>query len=337
MAIFLNILFLIVGLALLINGADFFVKGASSIAKKLKVSTMIIGLTIVSMGTSLPELAVSISTAISGSTDMSIGNVVGSNMFNMLVCLGVVALFSPVHMKASTRKIDFPFLIALTGILMIFGLDRFLDGVDKDFLSRTESILLLALLALYLYVTITNAKKSRKTFTPQTNDLNLPEGEVQEEEIKVLTTTQTILCLVLGLAAVVFGGQCVSTTSQFLAIKMGMSEGLVGLTIVALGTSLPELVTAVMAVRQGENDLALGNVIGSNIFNIALILGVVGVITQIDITTEMLTDIITLMGFTLVFISLCLTRNVLKKKEGIFLIFLYFAYMAFAIVRNYCF
>ena len=340
MEIFLNILFLIVGLALLIYGAEFFVSGASAIAKKLRVSAMIIGLTVVAIGTSLPELAVSISSAISGVTDLSIGNIVGSNMFNMLICLGVVAMFAPVKMKQSTKKIDFPFLITLTSILLIFSIDKYLDGLTFSFLSRTESILLLVILVLYMYVTISNARRTRKIFTPQENTLNLPEGEaVQKTEVKVkeLKIWQIILYVLGGIGAVIFGGECVSSTSQFLALKMGMSEALVGLTIVAISTSLPEFVTSIVAAKKGENEIALGNVIGSNIMNIALILGSVGVITQINISTSMIIDLLILFVSTIIFILMCLRKNELRKKEGFFLIAIYVMYIAFAIVRNYCF
>ena len=337
MTIFLNVLFLVIGLALLIKGADYFVMGASSIAKKLKVPSMVIGLTIVAIGTSMPELVVSISSAIKGSTDLSIGNVVGSNIFNMMVCLGVVAFFAPIKIKQSNKKIDFPFLIAVTGMLLIFGCDALLDGLGYNWLSRSESILLLVMLGLYVYVLVTNARKDRKKFLSQTNDLNLPEGETQEDEVKILKTWQTILCLIGGLAAVVFGGECVVSTAQYLAIQMGMSEALVGLTIVAMGTSLPELVTSIMASRRHENDLALGNVIGSNIMNIVLILGAVGTLAQVPISVEMLTDIAILFVFTAVFIVMCITKKSLNKKEGFILLSMYFSYMVFAIVRNYCF
>lgn len=340
MEIFLNILFLIIGLALLIYGADFFVSGASAIAKKLKVPAMVIGLTIVSIGTSLPELAVSISSAISGATDLSVGNIVGSNMFNMLICLGSVSLFAPIKMKQSTKKVDFPFLIALTTILLIFGLDMVLDGLGYSILSRTESILLLVLLVLYMFVTVSNARKDRKKFVEQENNLNLPEGETETKEQKKekeLKIWQILLYSIGGIAAVIFGGECVSSTSQFLALKMGMSEALVGLTIVAISTSLPEFVTSVVAAKKGENEIALGNVIGSNIVNISLILGMVGVIAQINISVDMIIDMAILLASTILFIIMCLRKNELRKKEGILLIVVYVLYIAFAIVRNYCF
>lgn len=337
MTIFLNILFLVVGMALLIKGADFFVSGASAVAERLKVPSMFIGLTIVALGTSLPELSVSVTSAISGSVDMSVGNIVGSNLFNMLFILGLISIFSPVPLSASTRKIDFPFLLVVTSFLLLFGLDMFLNGATANVLSRTESILFLSILILYLYILITNANKKRKEQIEQEKLLKKAESLSTEQNKKQMKVWQIILCLVLGLAAVVFGGECVSTTAQYLAIQMGMSEALVGLTIVAVGTSLPELVTSVVAAKKGENDLALGNVIGSNIMNISLILGSVSLIGQAPISTVILTDIAILLGTTIIFVILCSKKDALKRKEGIFLLSLYIAYIAFAIIRNYCF
>ncbi|MBQ7918149.1 MAG: calcium/sodium antiporter [Clostridia bacterium] len=337
MTIFLNILFLIVGMALLIKGADFFVSGASAVAERLKVPSLFIGLTIVALGTSLPELSVSITSAINGSIDMSVGNVVGSNLFNMLVVLGLISLFSPVPMSTSTRKIDFPFLIVVTAALLLFSLDTFLNGASSNVLSRTESILFLLILILYLYILISNANRKRKRQIKQEKYLKTAEELNAEQTKKQMKIWQIILCLVLGLAAVVFGGECVSTTAQYLALKMGMSEALVGLTIVAVGTSLPELVTSVVAAKKGENDLALGNVIGSNIMNISLILGSVSLIGQAPVSSVILTDVAILLGITIIFVILCSRKNDINRKEGVFLLSLYIAYIAFAIVRNYCF
>lgn len=248
MDIFLNILFLVLGMVLLIKGADFFVSGASSVAKKMKVPSLFIGLTIVALGTSLPELSVSVTSAFSNNIDLSVGNIIGSNLLNMLFILGLVAIFSPVPMSKLTKKIDLPFLIAVTGILMLFGFDSLLNGEKINILSRTESIIFLIILILYLYVLISNANRRRKRTLKQEKFLNISSSEQTDE--KPLKVWQIILCLIFGLAAVVFGGECVSTTAQFLAIKMGMSEALVGLTIVAFGTSLPELVTSVIAAKK---------------------------------------------------------------------------------------
>lgn len=335
MTIFLNVLFLVVGMVLLIKGADFFVNGASAVAKRLKVPAMFIGLTIVALGTSLPELSVSVTSAIGGSLDMSVGNIVGSNLFNMLFILGLVAIFNPVKMADTTKKIDFPFLIVVTGALFLFSLDMILNETAVNILSRTESIVLLIFVILYLYILVSNANKSRKLLLMDAKE----KGVVVEEkdEIKDYKVWQIIMFLIAGLAMVVFGGECVSTTAQYLAIKMGMSEALVGLTIVAVGTSLPELVTSVVAAKKGENDLALGNVIGSNIMNISLILGLVGTIGQAPISVEILTDMAILFGATIMFTILCVRKNDISKKEGIILFCTYLAYVAFTIVRNYCF
>ena len=336
MTIFLNVLFLVLGMAFLIKGADFFVSGASAIAKKCKVPSLFIGLTIVALGTSLPELSVSITSAISNNIDLSVGNIVGSNMFNMLLVLGLISLFSPVPMSASSKKVDIPFLIAITGALLLFGLDVTLNGATSNILSRTESILLLIILILYLYILISNANRKRKRQLKQEKYLKKEtlENDSQEKDLKIW---QIVLYVTLGPAAVVFGGECVSTTAQFLAIKMGMSEALVGLTIVAVGTSLPELVTSVVAAKKGENDLALGNVVGSNIMNISLILGSVGLISQAPISSIIVTDILILFVCTIFFSVICFKRNDISKKEGAFLLMLYIAYITFTIIRNYCF
>lgn len=339
MTIFLNILFLVIGMILLIKGADFFVSGASSVAKKLKVPSIFIGLTIVALGTSLPELSVSITSAISGNIDMSVGNIVGSNLFNMFVVLGIIVLVSPIPMNKSTNKIDFPFLIAITGALLLFGLDTILDGAGVNILSRTESIILLTLLILYLSILIFNANRTRKRkmkqeiYLKQNFDVQV-ETQPEEKDLKIW---QIILYLIFGLSAVVFGGECVATTAEYLAIQMGMSEALVGLTIVAFGTSLPELVTSVVAAKKQENELALGNVVGSNIINISLILGSVGLIAQAPISTVILTDLIILFVSTIVFVICCVQKAKISKPEGILFLCIYTAYLIFAIVRNYCF
>ena len=353
MEIFLNILFLIIGMVLLIKGADFFVSGASAVAKKLKVPSIIIGLTIVALGTSLPELAVSVASAIKGSVDLSVGNIVGSNIANMCLILGMSAIFSTIKLSDNTRKFDLPFMVLVTGVLLLFSCDVLLDGGSQAIVSRSESILLLGLLVFY---TITQIKhtKSENQFcesnqpvvekTDLTSDkssatVNIekeekPAEQKQEKELKVW---QIVLYLVFGLAAVVFGGECVSSTAKFLAIKAGMSEALVGLTIVAVGTSLPELATSVIAARRKETDLALGNVIGSNIVNIVLILGVVGTISPMTMSLTILTDLVILFVFTLVFVAMSLRRKQVGKLEGIILIGMYVSYITFAVIRNYCF
>lgn len=350
MEIFLNILFLIIGMVLLIKGADFFVSGASAVAKKLKVPSIIIGLTIVAVGTSLPELAVSITSAIKGSVDLAVGNVVGSNIANMCLILGLSAIFNKIVLQDDTRKFDLPFLILVTGLLLLFSCDVFLDGATQSVVSRTESIVLLGLLVFYTITQIKHAK-AKNQFCESTEPVvektdfdndkkdNSEVGNEKpvEKKDKELKVWQIVVYLIIGLAAVVFGGECVSSTAKFLALKAGMSEALVGLTIVAVGTSLPELATSIIAAKKGETDLALGNVIGSNIANIILILGVVGVITPMAVSKTILTDLLILFVFTLVFVFMSLRKKQVGKMEGIILLCMYVSYITFAIVRNYCF
>ena len=337
MSIFLNVLFLVLGMILLIKGADMFVASASSVAKKLKVPSIFIGLTIVSLGTSLPELSVSVVSAFSKNVDMAVGNIIGSNLFNMLFVTGIVAIFSPIPMAKTTKKIDFPFLNVITGVLLLFSLDSLLNGSSENILSRTDSILLLILLILYIYILIFNANRSRKRKARQDIYLNKTNNIIENPKEKEMPVWQIILFFVIGLGSVVFGGECVSTTATFLAIKMGMSEALVGLTIVALGTSLPELVTSVVASKKGDNELALGNVIGSNIINIGLILGLVGTIGQAPVSSIILTDLCILFAFTIMFSILGSRKNDINRREGIVFMFMYILYLTFAIVRNYCF
>ncbi len=349
MAIFLNILFLIIGMVLLIKGADFFVSGASAIAKRFKIAPMFIGLTVVALGTSLPELSVSIASAIKGSVDMSVGNIVGSNMMNLLLILGIIALIKPVPVNKSSKKIDFPFLIGVTVLLLLFCADIILNGGQSNLISRSECIVFLIVLIIYITILILNAKKEhQQKFKIDENIEKIQLQEPAQEETadnkkkpkkakKDLKIWQIVLCLTFGLAGVVFGAECVSSTAQFLALKIGMSEALVGLTIVAIGTSLPELATSIAASIKGENDMALGNILGSSIINIALILGVVGSITQIPVSTTILVDMLILTISTIIFSILCMTQKNVNRIIGGIFVFMYVAYMTFAIVRNYCF
>lgn len=338
MQIFLNIVYLIVGLALLIFGADFFVSGASALAKKMKIPSMIIGLTIVAIGTSMPELVVSVISAIKGNADISIGNVLGSNMANMLLIVGVVTCIKPINVKKTTRQFDLPFMALVTTLLLIFSADQVLDGRDS-ILSRSECIVFLLLLAYYMFKQIKNVKEMHKapfeTGDNQTEFSQAPEEE--KDDIKMLPGWRIALYMIFGLAGVVGGGELVSMSSKFLALAAGMSDALVGLTIVALGTSLPELVTSIVAVRKGEHELALGNVLGSNIMNIVLILGVVGTIGSIAISTVVLTDLLILTCLTFVFLIMCYTQKQFSRWEGAIALVLYLSYIAFAIVRNYAF
>ncbi len=326
MRLFLNIVFLLVGLFLLIKGADFFVSGSSSIAKKLKISPLIIGLTIVAFGTSAPELSVSISSALSGSADIAVGNVIGSNIFNLLMVLGVSAVMAPIVIKPSMLRKEFPFLLMLSVILLAMSFDVALNKSDLNFITRGEGIILVILFILYIYIIIRSAKKEHAA------EVDSEESAVEEISMPIW---KAILLFLFGLGLIVFGGECVTSTSKYLAMSMGMSETLVGLTIVALGTSLPELVTSIVAAKKGENELALGNVIGSNIFNFVAILGITAIVRPLGINSLSLIDMVIMTLITFITFIFASTKNSISRKEGFTLLVLYAGYMTYIILRNY--
>lgn len=302
--IILNILLLVVGFALLIKGADFFVDGSSSVAKLLKVPSVVIGLTIVAMGTSAPEAAVSITAGIAGSNEIAISNVVGSNIFNMLVVVGVCALIKPFALDKTILKRDFPVnIVALTILLgmMLVG----------SVLSRINGVLMLIIMALYIAWLVITAIRNR---------------EESSEEIKTLSPFKSILFIVIGLAAVIFGGDLVVDNATVIAKAAGWSETFIGLTIIAIGTSLPELVTSIVASKKGENGLALGNVVGSNIFNILFILGLSSSISPIAVDSRAVFNVIFLIIMTVAMYLLCVVRKKLGRVEGSIMVFVYALY-----------
>ena len=312
---FMEIGILIVGFILLIKGADFFVDGSSSVAKRLKVPSMIIGLTIVAMGTSLPECAVSVTASMSNNNALAVSNVVGSNLFNLMVVCGVCTLFVPLAVSTDTLKKEFPFSIICAALLLVFGLD--------SMLGRVDSAIFIVLFAAYLGWMIHSALQARNKALIEDND----------EEIKLLPGWQCIVYIVGGAAAIKFGGDFVVEGATAIATMLGLSQNLIGLTIVALGTSLPELVTSIVAARKNEIDMALGNVIGSNIFNILLVLGIAGVISPVAIIAENLID-----TFILIVVSTLVWIFAWKKKElvkwqGIVMLAIYTAYLVYICMR----
>lgn len=302
---------LIVGFVLLIKGADLFVDGASSVAAKLKVPSLIIGLTVVSIGTSLPEAAVSVSASLSGNNSISLGNVIGSNIFNLLMVVGVSSAILPIVTDRDMLKRDMPINI---GVTMLLGILLF-DGN----LSRLEALLLLLLLAAYMFLLIRSALKNR----------------VEAEETKVLSWVKSIVFIVLGVAAIIGGGQLVVNSAKTIAMALGMSETLVGLTVVAIGTSLPELVTSVVAARKGDSGIAMGNVIGSNLFNILFILGMAGVIKPLTADAAFFIDTGILLGISALMLLFAFTKRKISRVEGITCVLLYVAYTAYIIMRAY--
>lgn len=310
----LKYIYLIVGFVLLIKGADFFVEGSSSVAKKLRVPSIIIGMTIVAMGTSLPETSVSVSASIAAKNDLAISNVIGSNIFNLMVVCGICAVLCPLTIDGTTLKRDFPFSIVIAGLLMALG---GIDGV----VGRFDGILFLVLFVVFLLIMIYSAKKSRDNSAPEA------------DEYKIMPVWKCILYMVGGIAAIAAGGEMVVEGASDIARAFGMSENLIGMTIVALGTSLPELVTSVVAARKNELDMALGNVIGSNIFNILFVLGIASAISPISYTNENLIDSAVLIVMSMIVLIFCLPKKRLIRWNGVAMLALYAGYTAYIFTR----
>lgn len=311
-SIIIQIVLLIVGFVFLIKGSDFFVDGSSSIASLLKIPTIIVGLTIVAFGTSAPEAAVSITSSLAGNNAMAVSNVIGSNLFNILMVIGVSALLGDLLMEKSVLNKDLPFLVAITVLFAAF----ILIGWN---ITSIEGIILLAILIAYVLYLIRSSKKSKDANKVEKAKLSLP---------------VSIIFIVVGLAGIILGGDLVVKSASSIAMALGMSETLVGLTIVAIGTSLPELVTSLTALKKGENQIVIGNVIGSNIFNILFVLGASSAISEIPLDSSMLIDVIFMIAVTILCFIFGKTQEKYDKKEGIILIALFIGYMAFAILRN---
>ena len=317
------LILLVVGFVGLIKGADFFVEGASNVAKRLRVPSLIIGLTIVAMGTSLPETAVSISASIAGSNSLAISNVSGSNLFNLLVVVGLCAIFQTVDVDKDTIRRDIPYSILAAVLLVVLGMVGVGEGMV---LGRIDGIILLAFFAGFLFLMIRSALRAR-------NNEGLQPGS-EEEEAVTQTVFMSILSIVGGAAAIAIGGDWVVDSASTLAMKFGMSETLVGLTIVAVGTSLPELVTSIVAARKGEVDMALGNAIGSNVFNILLVLGIASSISPIGFIMNNAIDILAVVVATLVCWVVAGKTKQLKRPMGILMVLAYVAYMVYVVMRD---
>lgn len=302
-------LLLIIGFALLIKGADFFVEGSSSLAKILKVPSVIIGLTIVAMGTSAPEASVSINAALSGNNEIAISNVIGSNIFNGLVVVGICAFIAGFKTNLEILKRDMPVNIVITAILILM----LIDGK----LNRLEGIILLLGMIVYLICMVISALKNRENGEP----------------CKVLSLPVSVLYIIGGLIAVIFGGNLVVDKACIIASNFGVSQNFIGLTIVAIGTSLPELVTSIVATRKGDSGLALGNAIGSNIFNILFILGMSAAISPLNVLNESIIDCIILLVSGIVLFIFAFTKKTMNRWEGAACVLLYAAYTVYLFIR----
>jgi len=324
--IFAYFVLLIIGFAALIKGADLFVDGSSSLARIFYISGVIIGLTIVALGTSAPELAVSTVAAVTGSNEIALSNVVGSNLFNLLSVLGVCALIHPLPVATDLNKRDFPISIIVTVLVLIATCSKtivsravLIAGMEDIVgnVSRAVGIMLLILFVCYIAYLIYDAKKH-------------PEEEENTEEASI---KKCVLFIIVGIILIVAGGQAVVNSAKEIARTFGMSETLIGFTIVAIGTSLPELVTSIVAARKGETGMAVGNVVGSNIFNLLFILGVSSTIHPITVNMASLTDMAILIVVSVLAYVFGLTKKQISRPEGIVMLLIYAADVVYAIVR----
>ncbi|MDD2656213.1 MAG: calcium/sodium antiporter [Patescibacteria group bacterium] len=314
----LTILLLIIGLAILIYGADALVKGSASIAKKLGISSIVIGLTVVAFGTSAPEMVVNLMSISKGTTDLAIGNIIGSNIANILLILGVTAIIFPLAVKKGTTYKEIPFALLAVLLVALFGNDFIVNKIGDNILSRTEGIALLTFFVIFLYYTF---------------GLSKVEGE--HEDIKTYKVGTSFLLFLIGLAGLIIGGKMIVDNAIILAKLAGMSERLIGLTIVAIGTSLPELATSIVAALRKQADIAIGNVIGSNIFNVFWILGLTATIAPLPVNANINFDILFACFATLLFLLFMFIgkKHKLDRWQGIFFVILYVAYLTFIIMK----
>lgn len=314
----LNIIFLIVGFIILIKGADIFVDGASAVAGNFKVPKMLIGLTIVAFGTSAPELAVSIKSLISGSGDMVLGNVIGSNILNILLILGLSAMFHSLAVKNNTVKKELPITLMITTAFAVLLSDSIFTKNLTNSFTRGDGIVLLLFFGVFMYYLINMSKN--KTNIEEIDDTNYP------------SMKKAIILTLLGLIGIVFGSNFVVESASFIAKTIGISERMISLTIVAIGTSLPELVTSVTATRKGEYDIAIGNVVGSNIFNIGIVIGIpVAILGGISKINFSYIDIVVMILSALFLFFFAHNDHKISKKEGIFFLLAFILYYSYVI------
>ncbi|MPQ44905.1 calcium/sodium antiporter [Clostridium tarantellae] len=326
----MNYVILILGFILLIKGADFFVDGAAAIAKKIGIPAVIIGLTIVSLGTSAPELAVSVMSSIRENNEITMGNVLGSNIFNTIAVLGATAIVAPLIIEKKTIKKDL--FVNLTATLLLYALAFLKIFGSENTLTRFDGFILISLCIIYIVYLIYSVKQNNKESIEK--DIAM-EAAVESQKINL---SNKILIAIVGVLGIIFGGKLVVDSATNIAYNIGLSEKLVGLTIVAIGTSLPELVTSLVAAKKGENEIALGNILGSNTFNILLILGLASFISPMAISSALITDLLFLIFITLLVAGLIFANKkevkILSKPEGLMLIFIYIGYTIFIIMRN---
>lgn len=322
----INILLIILGFFLLIKGADILVDGASNIAKKFHIPEIVIGLTIVAIGTSMPELMVSLNASIKGLSDISVGNVIGSNLANLLLILGVTSIIKPLVFKRETKLIESPFTLFITILFFIFA--NYSIFGDINVISRGEGVGLLLLCVLFIIYNLIMAKKG--------NEFDREKVKINKKEEKKINILKSLIMIIIGIIGLKFGGDFVVENVRELAISFGVSEKLVSLTIVAFSTSLPELITSITATRKGEEDMAIGNIIGSQILNILLIIGVSSVIFPITYSISYNMDLYILIGASILFVLYPFIgkKDTMTRYNGILFVCIYILYMINLVIKN---
>ncbi len=336
---------LIAGFILLVKGADWFVDSSSLIAKRLHIPSMVIGLTIVACGTSLPETVVSLFSSIQGSNEMAISNVTGSNLFNLFLIAGICAVIHPMKLDRITIKRDFPISILAMVIIAGFALYKLLFNSESMYLGRIDGVILLILFIGYMYLMLRQAKKDRKGHVEDAFDEELIHAINLKDNMRAIFGSKkkysrlapsfgfTIATVILGAACTAGGGELVVYSATHIATAFGLSETLIGLTIASIGTSLPELVTSVAATVKGEYDIALGNCIGSNIFNALFVLGIATTVSPVSLIAQNITDIAILVGGSLICWLIALAAKKIQHGTAIGMVAFYAAYFAYIIIR----
>lgn len=321
----MTLVFMLVGLGLLLVGAHFLTEGSSALAKRFGISEFVIGLTIVAIGTSAPEFVVSFISSLNGTTDIAIGNVLGSNLFNTMMILGVTALIRPIRIEQNTLSRDIPFGLLAAAVLMICGLDTWINN-SEGIITRSEGLLMLCFFIVFMVYSFITAKRDETPHTPETE---------QKSHKQPATIWVEIVMIAGGLAGLIFGGDLFLHHAVIFAREIGMSEAVIAVTLMAGGTSMPELITCVIAAAKNKGQLALGNVIGSNIFNIFLILGTCATVSPLQLGNILPIDLVILTATTLLVVISAFTfrRNELDRSEGAIFVLLYIAYIVWLLIR----
>lgn len=315
-----TILLFLLGLGILILGAEGLVRGSSSLAKKWGISPLVIGLTIVAFGTSMPELIVNVFSGFKGTADIAIGNIIGSNIANILLILGIAAWITPLAVRNSTIWKEIPFALLASALVFVLGNDGLIEGGRENIMTRTDGLALISIFFIFIFYVVSIAKSSGET----------------SQEVKTYHPWLSALLILGGLTALFFGGNILVNQATTIARLAGLSESLIGLTIVAVGTSLPELATSVIAAVRGHNDIAVGNIVGSNIFNVFWILGITSTIIPLPFNAIVNVDVLvavvaTLLLFFAMFVG---KKHLIERRQGIFFVLLYILYTTYIITRG---